>query len=111
MINIISSNYSNFIVMMLIVIGGFVYSNKRFKKYEKIANRKLRYGIFISSIIMALPCTLVLNPPFLFGLLEKLFGISSKNSYLILSIIAAVIFLVMIKFIYVPLNKDENDEI
>lgn len=108
MINIISSDYINFIIMLLIIIGMFIYNNKDSKKYEKIANKKLRYGIFISSIIMALPCGLILEPTFLVSLLKNIFGISSKNVYPILAITAAILFLVIIKHIYVPLNKDDN---
>lgn len=108
MINIISSDYSNFIIMMLIIIGMFIYSNKRWKKNEKIANRRLRFGTIFSSIIMALPCALILEPPFIVNNLQRVFGLSGRGMYITLAVITSIIFVIIIKFIYVPIDKDKH---
>ena len=61
--------------------------------------------------MMALPCSLLLKPPFLVDILKNICGISSKNIYPILTIIAVILYLVIIKFMYIPLDKDKNEEI
>ncbi|WP_459480901.1 hypothetical protein [Clostridium saccharoperbutylacetonicum] len=96
--------------MILILLGLFIYQNKKWKRKEKIAKMKLRFGVVISSIIMVLPCSLVLEPPFIVYLLKNIFRVKSEHVYPILVITTAVLFLWIIKFIiYVPLNEAKNE--
>lgn len=94
--------------MTVIIIVMFIYANIKYKRNDKINKVKLRYGTIISSIIMALPCTLVLEPPFIVDKLEEIFRLNSECMYLILAVITAILFLAIIKFIYVPIDKNKE---
>jgi hypothetical protein len=60
-----NDDYGAFFSVIAISIGMFIYINKKWEKNQKASNKKLRFGIIISSIVMELPFGLIPASDFL----------------------------------------------
>lgn len=100
-------NYGAFFSVIAICIGMFIYINKKWEKNQKASNRKLRFGIIISSIVMALPFGFIPASDFLSNTLQMLFKLNNKTIILVSALITFVLVLIVMNFIYVPINEDK----
>lgn len=104
-------NETALIVGMIFMFFIFLFTNKRNEDAVRATNKRLRFGLLISTVIMCIPFWL------LFGLLisaksiSNLIGIDLK--YVIIGIIVCVLFIiapVVFRGVYEPINKKIYDK-
>ncbi|OOM67699.1 hypothetical protein [Clostridium sp. BL-8] len=85
----------------------FIYINKKMEKNQTAINKKLRFGIIVSSIVMALPFIFIPASDFLSNALQRLFKLNDKIITIVTIFMTFALGTVIMPFIYVPINKDK----